>query len=230
MPRDVCALSQDLPPGYVTAYTYDGSGSFLQEHVYQQRGHDHGVAINVGRYISADPKGVRKHIEDLFNGALTPDINLFVYAGNIPVTWSDPTGRDYWLEGSGPDNGGYGYHERVCVGNPKDKLRRNCISFAVDTDLNPGCVYNCIGKVYFDITAITAPGPIVSYRYTDRATDDRILADFQSVAWPEDKGLYNIPWIRALSGGSNCRDFAEKIFKYLDDTYHGNTEPPKPQQ
>ncbi len=85
MPRDVCAISENLSLACVTAYAYDGSGDFLRGHACQQPGRDKQVAINVGRYISSDPIGI--------DGGL----NTFNYANVNPVMFTDPTGEFAFL-------------------------------------------------------------------------------------------------------------------------------------
>jgi len=158
---------------------------------------------STGRFISEDPQR--------FEG---DGPNFYPYSGDNPITHSDPSGLDYWVEGSVKGEGGYPFHESVCVG--KYDGARNCISFGVAED---NCVFGCKGEVYRDTSA---PGPLrgglytYRYRYTDAATDTQISAEFNAMV-----GTPGPYWII----GNNCIDFSEKMYEYLVKKYHGKVRP-----
>jgi len=115
---------------------------------------------------------------------------------------TDSTGLDYWLEGSVKGEGGYPFHQSICVGNPSGN--RACISFGV---AESDCLMGCGGEIYQDTSA---PGPIGSRRVTSPAVDAAILARFQSLLGQP--GRYYLI-------GNNCRTFSQKMFLLLDLQY-----------
>ncbi len=92
MPRDICAISEDLSPGCLTTCDYDGlgrrldgydeGGNLFRDHAYQQPEGDKQVAIKVGRYISSDLIG------------LAGGLNTFGYVAQNPVSRIDRRGLD----------------------------------------------------------------------------------------------------------------------------------------
>lgn len=150
----------------------------------------------VGRYIESDPIGLRG------------GINTYAYVGNNPVSRTDTTGRDYWVEGARPGEGGLGFHQNICVGKPTGSSRF-CISFGEPEQ--PTCYFHCLGKVY-DNTA-GGPGPITSlYRITDSSVDAQIASMFAAMVGAV--GSYSVI-------GHNCRDFSQYIFNELVSVYGG---------
>ena len=197
-------------------YTYDSFGKLSAStgtlaNPFQYTGRDYDVETgaryyrarhydpNIGRFISEDP--IR------FEG---DGPNFYLYAGENPITNTDPFGMDYWVEGSVKGEGGYPFHESVCVG--KYEGARNCISFGVAED---NCIFGCKGEVYRDTSA---PGPLrggrytYKYRYTDAATDALISAEFDAMV-----GTPGPYWLL----GNNCVDFSERMYEYLVQKYHG---------
>jgi RHS repeat-associated protein len=173
----------------------------------------------LGRFLTPDPKSVLEHAEDFIDsiraGSPQPaDFNPFVYAGNNPLRFTDPTGLDYWMEGAVEGEAGLGRHQSVCVG--KWNGVRKCISFGRKPS-EGNCLFDCKGHVYYDRSAA---GPVVDerYRYTDGATDRRISTYFDSLVGGQ--GTWD------LFGGKNCRVFSEQIFQYLVATYGGQAGPP----
>jgi RHS repeat-associated protein len=155
-----------------------------------------------GRFISEDPSGFS-------NG----DFNLYSYAGDDPISNVDPGGLDYWVEGSGPGQGGLGFHQKVCVGRGPSDAGRLCISF-FDVD-GSGCLQNCNGQILQDAVL---GGQVVSgmYRHTSAKVDAKIrLAFFRLIGT---NGSYFLV-------GNNCRNFSQSIFNLLVGTYGGQPGP-----
>lgn len=130
--------------------------------------------------------------------------------GGNPLAFIDSEGLDYWIDDAVPSESGYGFHQSICVGKPKGK--RKCISFG----RKPGqgdCLFDCKGHVYVD----RKPGPIVKnrYRYTDLATDKKILAYFNTLLGQ--KGSWDVIF------GKNCRVFSENLYQKLVNTYGGKS-------
>ncbi|MGE5113322.1 MAG: RHS repeat-associated core domain-containing protein [Acidobacteriaceae bacterium] len=156
---------------------------------------------NIGRFLSEDP--IR------FEGG----VKFYGYAGANPINNTDPTGLDYWIEGSVPGEGAYPYHQSVCVG--KYDGARYCISFGVAED---NCLMGCKGEVYQDTSAA---GPLRGgtytywYRYTDAGIDAKISTELHAMVGS--KGSY---WLL----GNNCRDFSWRVFLHLTETYGGKAK------
>lgn len=149
-------------------------------------------------------------------------VNMYGYAGQNPLIYTDITGLDYWLENAAASeqdcNRGCGYHQSFCVGKPYGS--RRCISFG----RRPGqgdCWFNCKGHVYWDNSE---PGPIASgsYRYTDKGTDSKIIKYISPMVGQNDR--YDILF------GKNCRSFSQDLFNDVDGRFHGasGTPPPPP--
>lgn len=150
-----------------------------------------------GRFISEDPVAYPRHS------------NFYIYAGNSPVVYSDPEGRDYWIEGPVPSESGWGAHQSICVGTRGGS--RSCISFG-RMHGEAGCLLDCKGHVYRDRSA---PGSIYRnyFRKTDSQVDRKIRAYFDSLVGT--KGRWDV------IGGQNCRGFSQDTFSHLVDKYGG---------
>jgi hypothetical protein len=130
--------------------------------------------------------------------------------GANPISRIDPTGEDYWVEGSVSGEGGHPFHRSVCVGRyPGNAF---CISFGVD---EPNCLMNCKGAVYPDRSAA---GRVVggNIRYTTAAIDAEILKQFQGMLGQEAKYFLV---------GNSCRDFVQNLFRQLRRNYPGVDRP-----
>jgi RHS repeat-associated protein len=148
-----------------------------------------------GGYNESDPIGLRG------------GINTYAYVGNNPIMRTDPTGRDYWVEGALPGEGGLGFHQKICVGKPGGS--RFCISFGETPQ--PSCYFGCKGEVYDN--SVGGPGPITwRYRITDSAIDAQISAMFASLIGTP--GSYSVI-------GHSCRDFSQDLFNKLVSMYGG---------
>jgi len=147
-----------------------------------------------GRYVESDPIGLKG------------GINTYAYAGNNPVMNVDPTGLDYWVEGSLPGEGGLGFHQKICVGSPAGS--RFCISFG---DTEADCLFRGKGEVYDNSAG--GPGPINwRYRITNSSVDAQISGIFASLIGTP--GSYSLV-------GSSCRDFSQNLFKSLVHKFGG---------
>ncbi len=152
--------------------------------------------IASARYIESDPIG------------LEGGMNLYSYAGGNPLKFTDPTGLDYWIEGSAKGEGGLGFHQSICVGQYRSVSNRTCISFGVENENTcDGTKYK--GKVYVDKSAA---GPIVFGRYhrTTLEQDKRISDLFNELI--DKEGDYDL--IK-----NNCRDFVYRVFRSLEYKY-----------
>jgi RHS repeat-associated protein len=158
---------------------------------------------STGRYIEADPIGVLYGKNTPPKGR--PLNHLFTYAGNNPIRFDDPSGLDYWVEGSVSTEGGHPFHQSICVGQPGGS--RLCISFGVAED---DCLMGCKGEVYPDTSA---PGPVTdNYRKTSPSVDRKIASEFMGMIGKP--GSY---WLI----GNNCRSFSQYMFDHLEFKYGG---------
>jgi RHS repeat-associated protein len=162
----------------------DAVGGFAQNYYRDYK-------FTTGRYAEVDQIG------------LQGGINFMAYAGQNPLSFLDPWGQDYWIEGSVPSEGGHPYHQSVCVGTRG--AERLCISFGTTNE--PDCAvfyFDCNGEVYIDDSA---EGPLVDITYTPSDLDLEIARYFLSLVGQ--KGNY---WLI----GNSCRSFSWRIFQGLD--------------
>jgi RHS repeat-associated protein len=183
----------------------DGNGLFVEFNLGfpgQYRDKETGQLYNwnryydpqTGRYVTSDPIG------------LAGGLNTYAYAGGNPVMYADPMGLDYWKEGSVKGEGGYPFHQSICVGKYSGK--RTCISFGVAED---NCLMGCKGEVYQDNSAA---GPVSGFvRSTSAQADAEIEREFMSMLGTPGK-YYLI--------GNSCRTFSAKILGSLDEKYFPN--------
>ena len=156
-------------------------------------------SATLGRYTQADPIG------------LDGGWNRFGYVDSNPLSFIDPKGLDYWMEGSVKGEGGYPFHQSICVG--KYSGGRLCISFGVAED---NCTMDCKGEVYEDTSAA---GPLVAgrFRSTSAAQDNEIKAYFNSLTGKT--GRYYLL-------GNSCRDFSLRVYWTLEKRYFPNGATP----
>jgi len=161
----------------------------------------------LSRYVESDPMGLG-----------SGDYSTYGYAGANPLKNVDPSGRDFWVEGSLPGEGGFGFHQKICVGHP-DGHNRVCISFAPTTGLGQSqtqCVFECEGQVYPNTPPSGVEGKLTNmYEYTSSITDRSIEQDFNALLWAT--GPYSIL--------ASCRDFSQNMFTYLQTHYGGSSVP-----
>ncbi len=130
------------------------------------------------------------------------------YVGGNPLLYKDPFGLDLWIEGSVPGEGGFPFHESVCVGNLQGP--RTCGSFGRDKGQNP---FNGRGSVYSDTSSA---GPIVpgSYVVTSPSIDVKMQLDLINEF--NKPGAYNV-------FNNNCRTYSRKKYSKLKNDYvYGN--------
>ena len=167
-------------------------------------------AAAFARYIQGDPAGI---VPNPTPRAITSaDVlrrqqlnHSYAYVNSSPLRYVDPTGLDYWIEGSVPGEGGHPFHQSICVGQYAGA--RACISFGVAED---NCLMGCRGEVYQDTSAA---GPIVrgTHRVTSSEIDMEILRYFSSMMGRS--GRYYLI-------GNSCRDFSRDVHRTLDSQYY----------
>jgi len=153
-------------------------------------------APTLGRYIEPDPLG-------LAGGSM----NLYAYVLDNPIRFTDPFGKDVWLEGpSGNEPTG---HLSINVGDPNGTY--DSYSFGVNGDSWLG------GEVYNDTSH---GGEILPdyYLHTTAVEDARVKALLD--AQLGNKAPYR-PW-------RTCRNFSQNQFNKIKDQGIGKAGPPPP--
>ena len=188
------SLNQSFGTTTVAAVTFNlrYPGQYYDQESGLHYNYHRSYSATIGRYTQSDPIG------------LDGGWNRFGYVGQNPLSYTDPKGLDYWMEGSVSGEGGHPFHQSVCV--RKYSGGRLCISFGVAEDQ---CTQDCKGEVYEDTSAA---GPLVlgRFRSTSAIQDSEIRAYFQSLIKKE--GRYYLI-------GNNCRDFSMRVYWTLEQRY-----------
>jgi RHS repeat-associated protein len=127
-----------------------------------------------------------------------------------PIRWSDPSGHDIWVEGSTPQEAGFGLHQSINVGDPNGGY----VSYSFGYD--PTWSNPFQGSVYVDTDQ---GGNIVAdqYLYTTMAQDNEATAIMDNmVGWTN---FYCI-------GIFTCREFSQTMFDALKHIVGGSTGRP----
>lgn len=132
------------------------------------------------------------------------------YVGGNPLSFVDPLGLDYWIEGSVPGEGGHPFHQSFCVGQYGGS--RACNGFGIDSRVKDANIFNASGIVYRDSSV---SGKIVSGTYVKTSSDvdarikhhlDRAIGKL---------GSYNVML-------NNCRTYSDKTYQQIHSQYYPN--------
>jgi hypothetical protein len=137
---------------------------------------------------------------------------LWGWGNQNPIRWSDPTGRDIWIEGGSPGEGGYGLHQSINVGNPNGDY----VSYSFGWD--PTWYDPFRGSVYVDTNHGGDIDPD-SYLYSTPQQDQAATELLDSLIGTHD--LY-------FPGGNSCREFSQAWSEAFSSNGYGEPGPPPP--
>ena len=155
-------------------------------------------APKVGRWVSADPLFLQSP-EAVLPSEDDPtmrvrELNLFSYAANNSVSYTDPTGLAIWLEGQNQNESGGGFHQSIAVGDPNGVYAS--FSYGVTPDAPLGAVYRDDEH----------GGEIVKYIQTTPAQDSAFVGLLMHALESNDD---DEQWFYPFD---NCRTFSQKWF------------------
>jgi len=135
-----------------------------------------------------------------------------------PIRWSDPSGRDVWIEGpSGSEPQG---HLSLAIGDPNGSY--TAFSFGADSPLTYSSPFGVAGTVYEDTTLGGAIQP-GSYLVTSPAEDAEVVWNLRQLVggpnpFTSNGGSYTI--------GNTCRDFTRENWSAISGAGVGTPAPP----
>ena len=152
----------------------------------------------VGRFLTVDPK------VDSFKIESPQTYNRFFYCLNNPLKFTDPDGKDIWVEGPSP--GEPAGHQSVCVGNPNGDY--TAYSFGMNG-------HGIMGEIYID----PIPGGKIeanSYLVTTKQEDRNFKQALDKMVGTE------YPYTPL----STCRNFSQVIFQTIKESGIGKPGTP----